>query len=113
MKTAKEWKVYGWVGHRYEAGNTHNQTREIVAARSMAEAARLSGHRSPRQMWNLSETGNAVEIAVAMNHQTRGCVCWKPLDNHDPLAWKRDALREPRPDSDPKFANKRTLQEWK
>jgi hypothetical protein len=86
-------KVYGWGGHRPNTGTHHGQTREIVAARSMAHAARLSGHHSPRQMWCITETGNPIEIAVAMNYATRGCVCWKPLDNHDPLSWKRDPLR--------------------
>ena len=86
----KPLKVYGWGGCRSGV-----QTREIVAARSMAEAARLSGHRSPREMWNMCETGNAIEIAIAMYYHARGCVCWRPLDEYDPLAWKRDPLRAP------------------
>ena len=86
----REWKVYGWQGHRKGAV----QTREIVAARSKAEAARLAGYRRPGEMFNLTTTGNAVEIAVAMYYSKRGCVCWRPLDVHDPLEWQRDPLRQ-------------------
>ena len=90
MKTRK---VYGWISSRSGEG----QTREIVAAFSLAGAARLAGVRSPRDLWNITETGSAVEIAVAMNFKTLGCVCWKQLDEHDPILWTRDVLRKVKP----------------
>ena len=77
----REMKVYGWQGWRIEApGNGHHATREIIAARSKAEAARLAGKRSPREMWCLCETGNKNEIAVAM--MWPGMIFWSPLDGY-------------------------------
>ena len=75
-------KVYGWTSFRHEcrpAPNGSHQTREIVAAHSQAETARLSGHRRPSQMWYLCETGNANEIETAMSKP--GTVFWHPLDD--------------------------------
>ena len=86
-----DWTVYGWLGYRLESDGHRGQTREIVAAHSKSDAARRAGYKYPSQMFNLAETGNAVEIAVAMNCKTRGHVCWKPIREQDPLAWKRVA----------------------
>lgn len=74
-------RVYGWIGYRREVGTHHNQTREIVAARSMAEVGRIVGE-DPRRLHNLTDTANAEEIAVAT--AAPGEVRWSPLDAHPP-----------------------------
>lgn len=79
-------KVYGWRSHRAEcppAPNGSHQTREIMAANSVAEVLRATG--MTRSTWNsegLGETGNPMEIAVAMADP--GNIYWKPYnDNND------------------------------
>lgn len=69
-------KVYGWEGMR--APLSRNQTREIVAARSKAEVARIVGEKYPSNLFNLAETGNEGEIQKAMSEP--GTVFWRPLD---------------------------------
>lgn len=69
-------KVYGWQGFRRECPGAHSQTREIVAARSQTEAARLAGTTVAR-MFNLSETGNPREVEIAM--ATPGVIFWTPI----------------------------------
>ena len=69
-------KVYGWLTHLYGGKHAirrdprmepyHNQVRAIVAARSMAEVARIEGVKRPAQLFNLTETGNAREIEIAL-----------------------------------------------
>lgn len=76
-------KVYGWRGHRAEcptAPNGSHQTREIMAANSVAEVLRATG--MSRNTWNNDggETGNPMEIAVAMANP--GNVYWKPYNDH-------------------------------
>ncbi len=65
-------KVYGWTAIISEAireltGSDPwvRQGRAIVAASSLAEVGRLLG-RPHRQLFNLCETGNPVEVAVAL-----------------------------------------------
>jgi hypothetical protein len=70
-------KVYGWDGFRYPTPTSRVQTREIVAARSMAEVARILGVKSPRSL-DLVETGNDREIAVAMAEP--GVVFWQKIN---------------------------------
>lgn len=74
-------KVYGWQGMRHESPGTHRQTREIVAARSKAEVARIAGVKGPNALFNLGETGNAAEIAVATGKP--GTIFWRPIDTRD------------------------------
>lgn len=75
-------KVYGWKGMRSEARTPRNpydaQTREIVAAHSAAEVARIADVPRPDHLFNLSETGNAFEIKLAMTFP--GQILWRPLD---------------------------------
>lgn len=74
-------KVYGYTGWRHDcppARNGSRQTREIVAARSAAEAARLFGISPWRLRSYGCETGNADEIRVAMSKP--GAVFWRPLN---------------------------------
>lgn len=54
--------VYGWTG--YNRDNV--QVREIVAARSVAEALRLSGRSRADWRHSGTTTGNASEIAIAL-----------------------------------------------
>lgn len=77
---AKKLKVYGWSGFRSEAPGYHHQTREIVAATSKAEVARIVGDKSPRKLVNLSETRNPKEVAVAMSRP--GVVFWRGLNDY-------------------------------
>ena len=76
----KKLKVYGWCGHRLECPEYHKQTREIVAAPSMAAAARAAGKNNARQLWNCCETGNAQEIKVAMKEP--GVVFWCGINDY-------------------------------
>ena len=71
-------KVYGWTGRRHEANAPHHQTREIMAATSIAEIVRLLGCRRS-DLFNVCETGNAIEIATAMTEP--GINFWKELDD--------------------------------
>jgi len=76
-------KVYRWQSFRHEcpaALNGSKQTEELVAARSMAEVKRRF-RRVPGDLFNLGETGNKEQIAVAMAEP--GVVFWKPIDGRD------------------------------
>ena len=79
---AKKLRVYSWQSFRREAnieGNHHGQTREIVAATSKAEAARIARSTVGR-LFNLGETGNSSELEAALTDP--GVVYWKPLNIH-------------------------------
>jgi len=74
-------KVYGVLGWRVgcpAAPNGNRQTREVVAARSKAEAARLLGCSLHWLNSYGSETWNDRELVVAM--ASPGTVFWRP--NH-------------------------------
>jgi hypothetical protein len=90
-------KVYSWQGYRASASRASasgsGATREIVAAKSKADAARLAGEDHPRRMFNLHETGNDVEIQVALARP--GVVHWVAMSgpddyrsSRDPSVWK-------------------------
>jgi len=88
-------KVFAWQGLRRECPpgpNGGRFTREIVAATSKADAARKagafsrSGRPAPNSLFNLSETGNDLEIARAMSEP--GVIFWCPLDER-PREWRR------------------------
>jgi hypothetical protein len=74
-------KVYRWQSFRIECPTNHRQTKEVVAARSKTEAARLAGFDRPSQMFNLAEACSDLEIKVAM--QSPGTVYWTPIDNYN------------------------------
>jgi len=88
---ARKLKVYGWCGLRYdmafkaacrshgrEAPRFHDiQSREIVAAHSQAEVARIAGAKGPWQLFNLCETGNEAEILLATSKP--GTIFYKPI----------------------------------
>ena len=76
----KRLKVYNWHGFRDECEGPHRQTREICAAPSMAAVARIVGVNSPRKLYNLSVTGNAVSIDKAMSEP--GVVFWRPIGDY-------------------------------
>ena len=81
----REIKVYGTRSHRTEARQGHNQTREIVAARSKSEAIRIF------KAWgawidNVSETGNQIELLIAKS--APGRVFWTELDSHWDAEWR-------------------------
>lgn len=73
-------KVYAWSSFRRSAPGPHHQTREIVAARSMAAVARMTGHLDYRSIHNLCETGNAEEIKVALAKP--GVIHWRGLNEY-------------------------------
>lgn len=82
-------KVYAYTSWHREcppAPNGSQQTRDIVAARSFAAAARAFG-KSPSSLrpW-CSETGNAEELSVALSKP--GAVFWRPLDFHGEGGWR-------------------------
>ena len=74
-------KVYGWSGWRAEAkpaANGSRQTREIAAAKSVAEILRITGMTRADWKWSGGETGNDEEIQLAMSEP--GTVFWSELD---------------------------------
>lgn len=73
-------KVYGWVGFRTRKEGHAGQTREIVAAKSMAEAARVAGIKPHYLRTYGCETGNPEELRVALADP--GVVYWRPLDDY-------------------------------
>jgi len=83
---ARKLRVYVWEGVRGECPTHSPMTREIVAATSQVEAARIAGVRSPRQLFNLCETGNADELATARAEPAT--VFWRPLDAYGDV-WRR------------------------
>lgn len=89
---ARKLKVYGWSAFYIRgAEKQFNQSfRCIVAATSQADAARLAGKEKPRDLWQLTETGNAGEIALATTkpgtvffqvHHAPAAVPWQELDD--------------------------------
>ena len=79
MATSKL-KVYGWIGVRSAcepSANGSQQTREIVAAPSLAQVMRLTGL-SRSYLTNYGcETGNEEELLVALGKP--GTIFWQPL----------------------------------
>ena len=87
---ARTLKVYGWQSFRREcdpAPNGSRQTREICAAHSMAEVARIAGVNRPQQLFNLGETGNKEELAAAT--ASPGTIFWRPLNAHSGHEFRR------------------------
>ena len=86
---SRELKVYGWNGFKTGHGlGFHNQTREIVAAKTKTEAATLGGFTTRGGKLSLRtfnewacETGNAEEVKQAMSKP--GGVFWHPLDERE------------------------------
>ena len=76
MKTLR---VFGWTGWRPEEKGTkpNGQTREIMAAYSKAQVARIVGVKSPARLFNLCETGNQDEILVTAKKPF--AIFWAPI----------------------------------
>ncbi len=77
-------KVFSWQSFRAEcppAPNGNLQTREIIAARSKAEAVRIAGKKYPYELFNLGETGNHLELELALSKP--GIIFWTPIDGRD------------------------------
>jgi hypothetical protein len=94
----KPLKVYGWQSFQracVPASNGSKQTRQICAASSKAEAARIAGVKSVRTLFNLTETGNAGECRAAMLQPRT--VLWQPIDarqRHKDIWFTVDTTRE-------------------
>jgi hypothetical protein len=88
----KQLKVYGWTGYRTEAEASPNgmqQTREIVAATSVAQVMRISG-KTRHYLTNYGgETGNTEELRVALAEP--GIIFWTELTDsrRDVQQWRR------------------------
>lgn len=77
---SRKLKVYGWIRSRHDcppAANGSRQSREIMCAPSMAAVRRACGYK-PSDTWNICETGNDVEVAVASAEPL--VLFWSPLD---------------------------------
>lgn len=77
----KNLKVYGWTHYRSECPATPNggrQTREIMAAKSVAEVMRVTGLSRNYLTTYGGETGNTDELTHALS--TPGVVFWRPLN---------------------------------
>ncbi len=66
-------KVYGWTAvidgdecALIGDDTWRRQARKFTAARSMAAVARAAGVKRPSQLFNLTETGNALECETAL-----------------------------------------------
>lgn len=73
-------KVYGWTGIN-SSNPVHRQSRNIIAATSIAEAMRLTGTKRSFYNWSGSETHSPEEIAQAMSKP--GVMFWQPLNARD------------------------------
>jgi len=80
---AKPLTVYGWQGYRQSRTDSTRGcvTREICAARSKAEVARLAGKKRPEQLFNLSETFNETERVSARFNPRK--VIWRDERERD------------------------------
>lgn len=90
MTAAKQFRVFGRTGWRREcppAPNGGRQTREIVAAKTIASARRLFGCTMAQWRCSGCETGNEEEITQAMSKP--GVVFWRPLDARKEEEWQR------------------------
>ena len=90
---AKTLKVYGFIKNRFESERSPNgsaQTRNVVAAHSVAEVLRLASITRAEYNWNGCVTGNADEIEIALSEP--GVVFWtQPDERHrDASVWQRD-----------------------
>lgn len=94
-------KVYGWTTFVSGAPGNGGQVRAICAARSMAEVARRAGEKSPRALFNLGDTGNEREVALAMAHP--GEVLVRPINDWDApfRVWSKDARWDEMPEATP------------
>lgn len=84
----KKLKVYGWTGFRRESNPSHNgnpQTREIMAAKSKGEVARIL---SSKGKVEITETEDAGEIQLATHMP--GIIFWKPLNHLTGSLWHCD-----------------------
>lgn len=91
---AQTLKVYGFLISRADAiygPNGSQQTRNVVAAHSIAEVLRLANITRTDFNWSGAVTGNLNEIAIAMTEP--GVVFWVELDMRtgpNPEPYKRD-----------------------
>lgn len=94
-------KVYGWTTFVSGAPSNGGQVRAICAARSMAEVARRAGEKSPRALFNLGDTGNEREVALAMAHP--GEVLMRPVTDWDASfrVWSKGARWDEMPEATP------------
>lgn len=77
-------KVYGWTHYRVEcraAANGSRQTREVMAAKSVAEVMRATGLSRKYLTTYGGETGNQTELATAL--AAPGVVFWRPLNDYN------------------------------
>jgi hypothetical protein len=98
---AKQLKVYGWITHRHDltpGENGGKQAREIAAVHSVAEVLRLTGMSRGDFNHSGSETGNPIEVALAVSNP--GVVLFKHIDSRGSYLRKTDdgAIVEMTPD---------------
>lgn len=93
-KNVSRLRVYGWTAHVSQSVRIQLglrpwiiQARAIVAAKSLAEVGRLVD-RPPRQLFNICETGNAREIATALEkpHTVFASALDGPATYHEVIA---------------------------
>ena len=80
-------KVYGWRSFRADAPGFHHQTREVCAAKSQAEVARIAGVTAPYALDCLCETGNEHEVRVAMAEP--GVIFWRGINENPDAEYRR------------------------
>lgn len=95
----KKLTVYGWITFCPGAPGNGGQVRAICAARSMAEVARNVGERSPRALFNIGDTGNEREVALAM--ASLGEVLVRPINDWDApfRVWSRNVAWKDLPEA--------------
>lgn len=79
---ASKLKVYGWTGYKISPGS--RQSRNIIAATSVAEVLRLAGIKRSEWAWSGGVTANPEDVRQAMSRP--GVMFWRPLDDRD-AAW--------------------------
>jgi hypothetical protein len=88
---ARPLHVYGWLGWRLECppgANGGRQTREVIAATSVAEVLRKTETRRSDYALQGDITANPEEVVLAMSRP--GVNFWKPIDGRGPDAWRAD-----------------------
>jgi hypothetical protein len=82
-------KVYSWTGTNTSTGSSSRQSRNIIAAHSIAEALQLSNTKQSVYKWSGGVTGNKEEVDAAMSRPY--IPLWRPLDDRE-AEWreKRD-----------------------
>lgn len=87
---ARQLKVYSWIYYRHELParpNGNKQSREVVAAHSVAEVLRLAGITRSEYNWNGGPHASPFATKLALSEP--GTVFYTSLDDRDDSGWRK------------------------